>query len=119
MTRKAGGKADTDPVLRALIEAQTPVVCIVGKSWTLHVTEVLGTTLEENLAMIGDSVALLKKQGKEVVYDAEHFFDGFRADRAYALAASRPRPTRAPTGSACATPTAARCRARSATWSRR
>jgi 2-isopropylmalate synthase len=87
MTRKAGGKADVDPVLRALIEAQTPAVCIVGKSWTLHVTEVLGTTLEENLAMIGDSVSLLKKQGKEVVYDAEHFFDGFRADRAYALAA--------------------------------
>ena len=64
MTRKAGGKADTDPVLRALIEAQTPVVCIVGKSWNLHVTEVLGTTLEENLAMIGDSVALLKKAGQ-------------------------------------------------------
>src|SRR3954469_15583593 len=87
MTRKAGGKADADPVLRALIEAQTPVVCIVGKSWTLHVTEVLGTTLQENLAMIGDSVALLKSHGKEVVYDAEHFFDGFRADPAYALAA--------------------------------
>ena len=86
MTRKAGGKADGDPVLRALIEAQTPVVCIVGKSWNLHVTEVLGTTLEENLAMIGDSVALLKAHGKEVVYDAEHFFDGFRADQAYALA---------------------------------
>ena len=49
-------------------------------------TEVLGTTLEENLAMIGDSVAFLKKQGSEVVYDAEHFFDGFRADRGYALA---------------------------------
>src|SRR5499427_3675040 len=87
MTRKAGGQTATDPVLRALIDARTPVVCIVGKSWTLHVTDVLGTTLEENLAMIGDSVALLKAEGKEVVYDAEHFFDGFRADRAYALAA--------------------------------
>src|SRR3954454_16498601 len=87
MTRKAGGKAAGDPVLRALIEARTPAVCIVGKSWNLHVTEVLGTTLEENLAMIGDSVALLKAEGKEVVYDAEHFFDGFRADRDYALAA--------------------------------
>src|SRR3954471_14995261 len=87
MTRKAGGKAAGDPVLRALIEARTPAVCIVGKSWNLHVTEVLGTTLEENLAMIGDSVALLKAEGKEVVYDAEHFFDGFRADREYALAA--------------------------------
>jgi len=87
MTRKAGGQTATDPVLRALIDARTPVVCIVGKSWTLHVTDVLGTTLEENLAMIGDSVALLKAEGKEVVYDAEHFFDGFRADREYALAA--------------------------------
>src|SRR5438045_2046465 len=86
MTRKAGGKAAGDPVLRALVEAKTPAVCIVGKSWTLHVTEVLGTTLEENLAMIADSVSLLKAEGKEVVYDAEHFFDGFRADRAYALA---------------------------------
>ena len=73
-------------MLRALIDAQTPVVCIFGKSWNLHVTAVLGTTLEENLAMIADSVAFLKKQGKEVVYDAEHFFDGFRADQDYALA---------------------------------
>ena len=86
MTRKAGGKATGDPVLRALIEARKRAVCIVGKSWNLHVTEVLGTTLEENLAMIRDSVAFLKAQGREVVYDAEHFFDGFRADRAYALA---------------------------------
>jgi 2-isopropylmalate synthase len=86
-TRKAGGRADGDPILRALVEAQTPAVCIFGKSWTLHVTKVLGTTPDENLAMIADSVAFLKAQGKEVVYDAEHFFDGFRADRAYALAA--------------------------------
>ena len=86
MTRKAGGRAEEDPILRALVDAQTPVVCVVGKSWTLHVTEVLGTTLDENLAMIRDSVAYLKQQGREVVYDAEHFFDGFRADRAYALA---------------------------------
>ena len=86
MTRKAGGRADGDPILRALVDAQTPVVCVVGKSWTLHVTEVLGTTLDENLAMIRDSVAHLKQQGREVVYDAEHFFDGFRADRGYALA---------------------------------
>ena len=81
MTRKAGGKADGDPVLRALIEAQTPVVCIVGKSWNLHVTAVLGTTLEETLAMIPDRVGFHKKQGKEIVYAAEHFFDGFLADR--------------------------------------
>jgi len=86
MTRRAGGRTEGDPVLRALVDAQTPVVCVVGKSSTLHVTQVLETSLEENLAMIGDSVAFLKKQGKELVYDAEHFFDGFRANRDYALA---------------------------------
>jgi 2-isopropylmalate synthase len=86
MTRKAGGRTEGDPILRALVDAQTPVVCVVGKSWTLHVTEVLGTTLDENLAMIRDSVGYLKQQGRELVYDAEHFFDGFRADPGYALA---------------------------------
>ena len=68
-----------------MIEAQTPVVCIFGKSWTLHVTKVMGISLEENLAMIADSVAFLKRNGKEVVYDCEHFFDGYRADSDYAL----------------------------------
>jgi 2-isopropylmalate synthase len=85
-TRKAGGRADGDANTRALVDAETPAVCIFGKSSTLHVTKVLETTLEENLAMIGDSVAFLKKQGREVVYDAEHFFDGYRLDPAYALA---------------------------------
>jgi 2-isopropylmalate synthase len=84
-TRKAGGRAAGDPNMRALIDAETPVVCIFGKSSTLHVTKVLETTLEENLAMIADSVSFLKKEGREVVYDAEHFFDGFRLDPAYAL----------------------------------
>jgi 2-isopropylmalate synthase len=87
MTRKAGGRATSDPILRTLVEAETPTVCVVGKSWTLHVTEVLGTSLDENLAMIGDSISFLKSHGREVVYDAEHFFDGFRASREYALAA--------------------------------
>jgi 2-isopropylmalate synthase len=86
-TRKAGGRAQDDVNLKGLLEAETPAVAIFGKSWILHVTKVLGTTPEENLAMIRDSVAFLKTQGKEVVYDAEHFFDGFRADRAYALKA--------------------------------
>ena len=85
-TRKAGAAADADANLRALVDAATPAVCIYGKSWNLHVTQVLGTTLEENLAMIRDSVAFLRAAGKEVIYDAEHFFDGFRADRDYALA---------------------------------
>jgi 2-isopropylmalate synthase len=86
MTRKPGGRADSDPILRAMIEAQTPAVAVVGKTWTLHVTKIVGTTLEENLAMVSDSVAFLKAQGREVVFDCEHFFDGFRADRDYTLA---------------------------------
>src|SRR4029077_9266383 len=86
-TRKAGVRADDDANMRALVEAETPVVCIFGKSSTLHVTKVLETTLDENLAMIADSVAFLKKNGREVVYDAEHFFDGYRLDAKYALAA--------------------------------
>src|SRR6185436_4800164 len=66
-------------------DAQTPVVTIVGKTWDLHVREVLGTTLEENLAMIADSVACCKAAGREVFYDAEHFFDGYRHNPEYAL----------------------------------
>jgi 2-isopropylmalate synthase len=84
-TRKAGVAPAADTNLRALVEAGTPTVCIYGKSWPLHVEHVLATTLQENLAMIGDSVRFLRGEGKEVIYDAEHFFDGFRADRAYAL----------------------------------
>jgi 2-isopropylmalate synthase len=86
MTRRPGGRADADPILRAMVAAETPAVSVVGKTWTLHVTKIVGTTLEENLAMIADSVAFLKQQGREVIYDCEHFFDGFRADREYALA---------------------------------
>jgi 2-isopropylmalate synthase len=74
-----------DANCQALMNAGTPVVTLVGKSWDLHVYDVLETTLEENLAMIGKTVAYFKKQGKEVVYDAEHFFDGFKANPQYAL----------------------------------
>ncbi|MBA3468010.1 MAG: citramalate synthase [Herpetosiphonaceae bacterium] len=88
-TRRANVRAEDDANLHALLDARTPVVTLVGKSWTLHVTQVLETTLAENLAMIGDSVALMKAHGKEVVYDAEHFFDGYRADPAYALSTIR------------------------------
>lgn len=84
-TRRPNGKASEDPHLKALVNADTPVVTIVGKSWTRHVTEVLRTTLEENLAMIEDSARYLKSAGREVVYDAEHFFDGYREDPDYAL----------------------------------
>ncbi|MCS6817599.1 MAG: citramalate synthase [Acidobacteriota bacterium] len=79
-------RAEEDPNLRALLEAETPTVTIFGKSWDRHVIKALGTTLERNLELIRDSVAYLKAAGREVIYDAEHFFDGFRADPEYALA---------------------------------
>ncbi|MFN8487636.1 MAG: citramalate synthase [Caldilineaceae bacterium] len=82
-------RADTapadDPQIRLLVEANTPVVTIFGKSWDFQVTEVLRTTLEENLRIIRDSVRYLKSHGKEIIYDAEHFFDGYRANPEYAL----------------------------------
>lgn len=85
-TRRKGLMVEDDPNLRALLEARTPVVTIFGKSWPLHVREALGASLEENLAMIGDSVAFMCAEGCRVIYDAEHFFDGYRHDTAYALA---------------------------------
>jgi 2-isopropylmalate synthase len=85
MTRRKGVRAEEDTCITALLEAQTPVITIVGKSWDLHVREVLGTTLEENLAMIADSVACCRRAGREVIYDAEHFFDGYRHCPDYAL----------------------------------
>ena len=72
-TRRASADASEDPQIKLLLDAKTPVVTIFGKSWLLHVTDVLRTTPEENLAMIEDSVRYLKEQGKEVIYDAEHF----------------------------------------------
>ena len=88
-TRHKANRAGNDPNLEALLAAETPVTTIFGKSWLLHVTEVLQATGKENLAMIGDSVAHLRKAGREVIYDAEHFFDGYRADPQYALATLR------------------------------
>ncbi|MCC6932559.1 MAG: citramalate synthase [Deltaproteobacteria bacterium] len=84
-TRKKNIKPQDDANILGLLEANTPAVAIFGKSWNLHVEKVLETTLDENLAMINDSVAYLCQQGREVVYDAEHFFDGYLADSAYAL----------------------------------
>jgi len=75
-----------DKNLQALLEANTPVVTIFGKSWDLHVKVALGISLDENLNLIGESVQFLKSKGREVIYDAEHFFDGFKADAEYALA---------------------------------
>src|SRR5207244_7586646 len=84
--RRAGMRCEDDVSLRALVDAETPVVTLVGKSSTLHVDRILETTRDENLRMIGESVAFFKRLGREVVYDAEHFFDGYRLDAAYALA---------------------------------
>ncbi len=85
-TRRAHAAVAADPNILALLDAETAVCTIVGKSWTLHVTHVLETTLDENLNMIADSVAYLRAQGRRVFYDAEHFFDGYQADPDYALA---------------------------------
>jgi 2-isopropylmalate synthase len=84
-TRHRSNAAKDDPNLVELLRAETPVVTIFGKSWELHVTEVLGATLDENLAMIAESVRLIVDEGRELVYDAEHFFDGYKANPAYAL----------------------------------
>jgi len=88
-TRHRANRPADDPNLRELVAAETPVVTIFGKSWLLHVTEILGATPAENLDMIAESVGLLVDHGRETVYDAEHYFDGFRADREYALATLR------------------------------
>ncbi len=84
-TRRAGIRASDDPNLIALIEAGTAACTIFGKSSLLHVREILRISDEENLAIIADSVSFLKSHGREVIYDAEHFFDGYRLDAAYAL----------------------------------
>ncbi len=88
-TRRAGVDVAEDPQIQMLLDAQTPVVTIFGKSWLLHVIEVLKVSPEENLAMIQDSVSYLVAQGKEVIYDAEHFFDGYLDDADYAVSTLR------------------------------
>jgi 2-isopropylmalate synthase len=85
MTRRKNAQADDDPCVQALLGAETSLVTLVGKTWDLHVREVLGTTLEENLVMIADSIACCKAAGREVFYDAEHFFDGYKHNPDYAL----------------------------------
>ena len=88
-TRHRANRPDKDPNLQELVAAETPVVTIFGKSWLLHVTEVLGATPAQNLDMIADSIGFIVDHGREAIYDAEHFFDGYRADRDYALATLR------------------------------
>jgi 2-isopropylmalate synthase len=85
MTRRKNCKPEDDTCLKALLDSEAPVVTIVGKTWDMQVREVLGASLEENLAMIGSSVGYCADQGREVLYDAEHFFDGFKHNPQYAL----------------------------------
>ncbi|MBT3346500.1 MAG: citramalate synthase [Gemmatimonadetes bacterium] len=84
-TRRPSNAPEDDATLRTLLQAQTQSVAVFGKSWDLHVTEVLKATRDENLQLIEDSVGYLVSEGREVIYDAEHFFDGYKADAAYAL----------------------------------
>ncbi len=86
MTRRKGMAVEKDDLMRMLLEAETPVITIVGKTWLLHVTEVLRATPDENLAMIADTIKFFKDHGKTVFYDAEHSFDGYKNEPDYALA---------------------------------
>ena len=84
-TRRADRSVETDPQIKTLLEAETPVITFFGKTWKLHVTEVLRTTPEENQSMIRDTANYLKEEGREVIYDAEHFFDGYKDDPQHAI----------------------------------
>ena len=84
MTRRRGVKASEDPGMKALLDSQAPVITIVGKTSDFHVTEILRVSLEENLAMISDTIRFLREAGREVIYDAEHFFDGWKGNADYA-----------------------------------
>src|SRR5665647_3101857 len=108
MTRRRDVAAEDDEGLCVLAESFAAVCTLVGKSSLLHVEKVVRVSREDNLAMIGDSIAWLVRAGKRVLFDAEHFFDGFAEDPGYALDCLR-----AP-ASCCATPTADRCRRRCA-----
>ena len=84
-TRRKNTRPEEDQNIIALLQSETPAVCIFGKTWDLHVKKVMANTLKENLAMIFDSVAYLRSQGREVIYDAEHFFDGYKNNPGYAM----------------------------------
>ena len=84
-TRRAGIRPEDDKNIRELLKAETETVTIFGKSWDLHVSQILRVSLDENIAMIGETIDYLKKQGREVIFDAEHFFDGYKDNRTYAI----------------------------------
>lgn len=85
MTRRASTSTQNDPGLATLLNSGAKSICIVGKSWDFHVTEALKISLEDNLAMISESISYIKNQGREALFDAEHFFDGYKANKEYAL----------------------------------
>jgi 2-isopropylmalate synthase len=85
MTRRVGKKAAEDANMKSLLSAETPVITVVGKSWDFHVTEALRTTLDENLKAIRETVEFLKERTEEIIFDAEHFFDGYKRNKKYAL----------------------------------
>ena len=85
MTKRTGRSADNDPGLSSILNSNTPAVCLVGKSWDFHVDVALGISNEENLENISESVKLFVKEKKEFMFDAEHFFDGFKNNKQYAL----------------------------------
>jgi len=85
MTKRAGRSAANDDVLNAVVNAGTPAVCLVGKTHDFHVTTALGITLEENLEAISDSIAHIKANGQEPLFDCEHFFDGYKSNPDYTL----------------------------------
>jgi len=107
-TRLAKSAVHEDRSVLVLVAAGTATVSIFGKTWDLHVQQALGITLDENLKLISETVRDLKKHGKEVIYDAEHFFDGYAANPEYAIRPLRPRKAQAPTSSASAIPMAGR-----------
>ena len=86
ITRKPSERTEDSPVLADLLDAGTEVVCLVGKAWDLHVTDALRTTLAEGVAMVEDSIRFLRREGRRVFFDAEHFFDGYRSNPGFALA---------------------------------
>ncbi|MGH7135541.1 MAG: citramalate synthase, partial [Pirellulales bacterium] len=85
MTRRKGVRPSDDPGMKALVDSRADVITIVGKTSDFHVTDVLRVSLEENVAMIAETIGYLRETGRKVIYDAEHFFDGWKANRGYAL----------------------------------
>ncbi len=111
-TVKANARPDTDPVMKALLDAGTDAVAIVGKAWDLHVSDALRVSLDTTLSMIAATIGHLKKLGKTVFFDAEHFYDGYKRNTECPAVVRAARDA-GPTSSSCATPTAAPCLSRS------